>query len=88
MILIKYKGVCSLAEETNKSSEDGTGFYLFLILILLTMGNSNTFTSYFQLFDKEVTRATNIFKIFSATAEGLKGAFETPQKVMEDLNQQ
>lgn len=49
-------------------------FLLFLILILLLIGNQNTFNSYFQLFDNEVNRLNQILGAFKTTAEGLKGA--------------
>lgn len=52
-------------------------FLLFLILILLLIGNQNTFNSYFQLFDKEINRLNQILGAFKATAEGLKGAVST-----------
>jgi hypothetical protein len=70
----------------NSKQSDGLEFILFLVLILLFMGNNNTFSSYFTIFEDEIKYLNNIFKILTTTAEGLKGAFEAPKKVMKDLN--
>ncbi len=73
-------------EEKNvESMGSGFDFLLFLILILLLVGNRNAFSNYFELFNKEVTRVTNLIKTLSATADGLQGAFTAPQKAMEEL---
>ncbi|NLM96387.1 MAG: hypothetical protein GX175_01995 [Halanaerobiaceae bacterium] len=67
-------------DEMGKISEmdvNSMDFLLFLILILLLIGNQNTFNSYFQLFDKEINRLNQILGAFKATAEGLKGAVST-----------
>ena len=82
-----------MAEEGGKNlnNQDSSGYgdmsyILFLILILLFLGNSNTLGSYFNLFEKEMEKANKIFQALSATAEGLKGAVQTPQNVKQDLN--
>lgn len=78
-----------MAEENMdiKSTEVGsTDFLLFLILILLLLGNRNTFGKYFELFNQGTTRLNQILKALSATAEGLRGAFTAPQKVMKEIN--
>ena len=74
----------------NMNSQDGVvegdmSYILFLILILLFLGNSNTFSAYFNIFEKEVDKASKIFEALTATAEGLKSAVQTPQEVMQDL---
>ncbi|MFW5971950.1 MAG: hypothetical protein ACOCRL_00555 [Bacillota bacterium] len=65
----------------NVSSSDfdvnGLDFLLFLILILLFLGNQNTFNSYFQLFDTEVSKLNNVLGAFQDTANGLKSVFAT-----------
>lgn len=50
-------------------------FLLFLILILLILGNQNTFNAYFQLFDQELNKLNQILGAFQSTANGLKGVF-------------
>lgn len=67
---------------------NGPDFLLFLILILLLMGNTGNFNPYFQLFNDQATKLTQIINALSATADGLKGAFETPQRIKNDLNLQ
>ncbi|MTI61409.1 MAG: hypothetical protein FH762_15770 [Firmicutes bacterium] len=59
---------------------DSFEFLLFLILILLIMGNSNTFNSYFEVLDGHVKEVNNILNLFSSTANGLKGAFTASQQ--------
>ncbi len=62
-----------------EQSEDvnGMSFILFLILILLIMSSGNTFSSYFNLFENEVNRASNIFESLSLTANNLQSVFQT-----------
>lgn len=50
-------------------------FLLFLILILLILGNQNTFNAYFHLFDQELNKLNQILGAFQSTANGLKGVF-------------
>jgi len=69
-----------LFEENEDSS-----YMLFLILILLFMGNSSELISYYHKFENEMKDLEKMFKTLNATAEGLKVAFETPQKVIKDL---
>jgi len=72
----------TMAEEMGKNTDfnvtemdvNSMDFLLFLILILLLIGNQNTFNSYFQLFDNEVNRLNQILGAFKTTTEGLKGA--------------
>lgn len=59
---------------------DNFEFLLFLILILLIMGNSNTFSSYFEVLDGHVKEVNNILNLFSSTASSLKGAFTASQQ--------
>ncbi len=59
---------------------NGMDFLLFLILILLLLGNQDTFNSYFQVFDKEVNQLNKILGAFQTTAEGLKNASSTSFK--------
>lgn len=82
-----------MAEEGGKNlnNQDSSGYgdmsyILFLILILLFLGNSNTLGSYFNLFEKEMEKANKLFQVLSATADGLKSAVQTPQNVKQDLN--
>ena len=62
---------------SSNSSQDVSGmdFLLFLILILLFLGNQSTFNSYFQVFDKEVNKLTEMLSAFKTTADGLKSTF-------------
>lgn len=60
---------------TSDLNVNSIDFLLFLILILLLLGNQNVFNSYFQVFEKEVNTLNQILSAFQATAEGLKGAF-------------
>ncbi|MEJ6952565.1 hypothetical protein [Natronospora cellulosivora (SeqCode)] len=62
----------------NVSSFD---FLLFLILILLVLGNKDTFSGYFRIFDREVNKLTNILNAFQNTAESLKQTFSTDFKI-------
>lgn len=66
-------------ESSSPKSQDVSGmdFLLFLILILLLLGNQNTFNSYFQIFDNEVNKLSNMLNAFQSTAEGLKQTFST-----------
>ena len=70
------------------SSTDGSSYFLFLILFFLFMCNSSTFNKYFNEFEDEMAYINKIFKTLNATADGLKIAFETPQKVVEELNKE
>ncbi len=67
-----------------EENEDSS-YMLFLILILLFMGNSSELISYYHKFENEMKDLEKMFKTLNATAEGLKVAFETPQKVIKDL---
>lgn len=67
-----------------EENEDSS-YMLFLILILLFMGNSSELISYYHKFENEMKDLEKMFKTLNATAEGLKVAFETPQKVINDL---
>jgi len=62
----------------NVSSLD---FLLFLILILLILGNQNTFNAYFQLFDQELNKLNQVLGAFQSTANGLKGVFANNKKL-------
>lgn len=62
---------------TSDLDVDNMEFLLFLILILLLLGNQDAFSSYFQVFDKEVNKLNQILGAFQTTAEGLKGVFST-----------
>lgn len=64
-----------------ESNIDSMDFLLFLILILLLLGNQNTFNAYFQLFDQELDKLNQILGAFQATANGLKGVFANNKKV-------
>ena len=74
----------NLDENINNSNEIGIEYLLFLILLLLLVGNHNVFSNYFDLFDKQTTKMRNILETFSATAEGLKTAIITPQKMLDN----
>lgn len=67
-------------QDSNKQDVNNFEFVLFLILILLIMSNNNTFNSYFQLLDQNISAITNIINLFSATSQNLQGVFQTPQK--------
>lgn len=62
--------------EKNKNVDSGS-FLLFLILILLLMGNQETFNDYFELFEGKVTKLNNMLEAFQSTANGLQGVFST-----------
>ena len=69
-------------QDKSSSSSDsqnisGMDFLLFLILILLVLGNSRTFSAYFQIFDREINKVNNILNAFKSTADGLKETFST-----------
>lgn len=49
------------------------------------MGNSSELNSYYHKFENEMNQVEKMFKTLNATADGLKVAFETPQKVINDL---
>ena len=72
-------------EDLNISSANSESYFLFLILILLFMGNSSTFSSYFKEFKYEMEYVNKLFNTLSATADGLQAAFETPQRVVEKM---
>ena len=74
-----------VTEDIETSSTDNKSYFLFLVLILLFMGNSSTLNKYFSEFKEEMEYINKIFHTMDATAEGLKTAFETPQKVQEEL---
>ncbi len=73
----------------DQTTETGIGsfeFILFLILIMLFLGNSKTFEPHFELLNSQVNKVNQIINMLSATAEGLQGAFTAPRKAMEDLS--
>ena len=80
-----------MAEEEGKNINQDSGgqldmsYILFLILILLFLGNNNTLSSYFNVFEKEISKANKLFQALTATAEGLKSAVQTPQEMKQDL---
>ena len=74
----------NLDENINNSNEIGIEYLLFLILLLLLVGNHNVFSNYFELFNKQTSKMKNILETFSATAEGLKTAIITPQKMLDN----
>jgi len=71
----------------NTTSEKKTGgsqgleFILFLILILLLLGNQKSFGTHFEKLNKEINKVNQLLNAFSATAEGLKTTVEAPQKI-------
>ncbi len=67
-------------------SENNISFILFLILILLLLGNTDSFTTHFQLIDGEVNKIKKLLEAVSVTNENLQNAVRAPQKVMQSLN--
>lgn len=61
-------------------------FLVFLILILLLMGNTNSFNTHFQLINKEVKKVTKLLEAVSATNDSLQDAVKAPQKVMQSFD--
>lgn len=73
-------------ENLETSSKDSGSYFLFLVLILLFMGNGSTFSKYFAEFEDEMAYINRLFYVMDATAESLKAAFATPQKVVEKMS--
>jgi len=65
---------------------DNFNFLIFLILILLLMGNKNSFNTHFQLINNEVEKITKLLEAVSVTNDSLKNAVKAPQKVMQSIN--
>ena len=64
------------------NTQTGSEYILFLILILLLIGNQDTFKGHFELLDKQTSELMELLDTFSATAEGLKSAIATPQEML------
>jgi len=73
------------SQEVNTNNVDTFEFLLFLILILVLMGNRNTFSSHFDLLNKEVNNINSILEAISVTSEGLQAAITAPQKLRNNL---
>jgi hypothetical protein len=73
------------SQEVNTNNVDTFEFLLFLILILVLMGNRNTFSSHFDLLNKEVNNINSILEALSVTSEGLQAAITAPQKLRNNL---
>ncbi|MFW5976854.1 MAG: hypothetical protein ACOCQS_02795, partial [Bacillota bacterium] len=68
----------------NEIPEDaGMDYLLFLILLLLLVGNQNSFNKYFDLFDQQTGKMKEVLDAFAATAEGLKSAVLAPQEMLD-----
>lgn len=72
-----------MSNETNASNVKGHEFTLFLIFILLIMGNQNRLGSYFNSLESEVNKLNGILKAVTATSEGLKGAMAASQTIQD-----
>ncbi|MFW6006710.1 MAG: hypothetical protein ACOC4G_09865 [Bacillota bacterium] len=74
------------SDELAKELKNDTGidYLLFLILILLLVGNQTTFNEYFNLFDQQTKKMKEVLDVFSATAEGFKSAVLAPQKMLNE----
>lgn len=67
-------------EDTNFSTDEeinSGGFLLFLIFILLILGNQNTFNNYFEQLDKEASKISDFLDSFTSTAQGLRSTLQT-----------
>ncbi len=73
-------------DTTEFESGDNLNFLIFLILILLLMGNKNTFNTHFQLINDEVEKITKLLEAVSVTNDSLKNAVKAPQRVMQSIN--
>ncbi len=68
-------------QEVKTSAVDSFEFLLFLILLLVLMGNRNTFNSHFEQLNREINNLNSILETLSVTSEGLKTAITAPQKL-------
>jgi len=77
------------AGENKKAGHEFGGnldFLVFLILILLLMGNTNSFNNHFQLINSEVEKITKLLEAVSVTNDNLQNAVKAPQKVMQSFD--
>ncbi len=73
------------SQEISTSDVDAFEFLLFLILILVLMGNRNTFSSHFELLNKELNNINSIMEALSVTSESLQATINAPQKLKNKL---
>ncbi|HLV08579.1 MAG TPA: hypothetical protein VKY40_00030 [Halanaerobiales bacterium] len=74
--------------KTNNISENISEFefLLFLILIMLLMGNQNTFSPHFELLNKELNSLNTLLQTLSASSNGLKSAVNAAASVSGNKN--
>lgn len=75
-----------MSNEINDTSVQGPEFVLFLILILLIMGNQNRFDAHFELFESKVNKLNELLKALAATNQGLKGTMAASKTIQELIN--
>jgi len=68
------------------SSINHNEYILFLIFILLLMGNQRPFDVYCDQLKNQVNNITNFFEAFSSAANGISETIEVSQKVMSNIN--
>ena len=68
--------------EIKKESEIGQfEYFLFLILILLLIGNQKTLSPYLNMFGQQTKQIKQTLDAFSLTADELKDVFVASQKI-------
>ena len=68
----------------SSSSNQGLEYTLFLILILLLLGNQKSFNEQFRFLNEQTQEIKKFLNAFEATAEGLKTTIMTPQQIFEN----
>src|SRR5690554_4256010 len=83
------KGGVIMAEisgDLKTNNIDEFEFLLFLILIMLLMGNQNTFNPHFELLNKELNSLNTLLQALSASSNGLKTAVNAASSASGNKN--